>query len=279
MLSAVRYIHKGTIIDLIYIDAKIPYLEVHKNKDINGCPKSHLHDKLTIIALKKGYLQLNLKNSSIILKEKQIAVINPFEIHSAIKINENSSNLYSVYFDTNWIVKLQQDIYDTKVYTPFIKSIIQNEKIYKEFINMCETIVSDTFYIEKEEKIIEFLSMIMVHDHTKPDTFSEPNSLVLDIKSYIDENINKNLTLEILSYEFLVTTFHIIRIFNQEFGLTPYQYILNAKINLSKKLLSQNYSIAQVAVDCGFNDQSHLYKYFKQVFSITPKEYQQSIKR
>jgi AraC-like DNA-binding protein len=108
---------------------------------------------------------------------------------------------------------------------------------------------------------------------------SKKDGLVFDIKKYIDTNINTNLTLEMLSKEFLVTPFYIIKIFKQEFGFTPYQYILNAKINLSKKLISHNNSIAEVALECGFNDQSHLYKYFKQVFSITPKEYQKSIKR
>ena len=77
----------------------MPYIELQKNQNINGCPKSHLHDKLTIVALGKGHLKLNLKNNQIVLKENQIAIINPFEIHSAIKINENSSNLYSAYFD------------------------------------------------------------------------------------------------------------------------------------------------------------------------------------
>ena len=35
--------------------------------------------------------------------------------------------------------------------------------------------------------------------------------------------------------------------------------------------------ISEVALTLGFNDQSHLYKYFKQVFSISPKEYQKSL--
>jgi AraC-like DNA-binding protein len=36
-------------------------------------------------------------------------------------------------------------------------------------------------------------------------------------------------------------------------------------------------SISEVALNVGFNDQSHLYKYFKQIFSISPKEYQDSL--
>jgi len=238
-----------------------------------------LHDKLTLVALENGSLNLNLKDKQFILQKNQLAIINPFEIHSAIKIDKNSSNLYSLYFNISWIVKLQQDIFNTEDYIPFKKPIIYDKKIYIKFINLCQSIFLDGFCIEKEEKIINFLSIIMMENSIKPISFSKPDNLAFDIKNYIDSNIDMNLTLEILSKEFLITPFHIIRIFKQEFGLTPYQYILNAKINLSKKLLSQNNSIADVALECGFNDQSHLYKYFKQVFSITPKEYQKSLQK
>jgi len=69
-----RYIHKGVLINQIYISNSLPYIELHKNQNINGCPKSHLHDKLTFVALEKGNLKINLKNNQMILKEKQIAI-------------------------------------------------------------------------------------------------------------------------------------------------------------------------------------------------------------
>ena len=220
-----------------------------------------------------------MKNKQVVLKENQIAIINPFEIHSAIKIDSNSTNLYSIYFDLDWIIKLQKDIFGVNYYIEFDNNIIFDEKIYLEFLNLCKMIFSDTFCIQKEENIIKFLSNIIIKNHKKPILIVTKNNLVYDIKNYIDNNINENLTLELLSKEFLLTSFHIIRIFKQEFKLSPYQYILNAKINLCKKLLSQNISISEVALQCGFNDQSHLYKYFKQVFSITPRQYQKSLKK
>ena len=108
-------------------------------------------------------------------------------------------------------------------------------------------------------------------------TIQPTNILTCEIKTFIDKNITHNLTLEDISKEFLISPFHLIRLFKKELNLTPYQYILNKKINLAKELLSKGTNIAEVAVLVGFNDQSHLYKYFKQVFSISPKEYQVSL--
>ena len=59
--------------------------------------------------------------------------------------------------------------------------------------------------------------------------------------------------------------------------MTPHQYILSQRLNHAKELLLQGENIAEVALHCGFSDQSHLYKYFKEVFGISPKAYQNSL--
>jgi len=66
-------------------------------------------------------------------------------------------------------------------------------------------------------------------------------------------------------------------IFKKEFGLPIHSYILNKKVHLARKLISQNIPISQVAQTAGFFDQSHLNKSFKRVFQLTPKEYQKNI--
>lgn len=248
------------------------------NKDINGCPKSHIHDKLAIVALQHGNIKLHFKENQLILKEKDIAIINPYQIHSASKIDTNSDGLYALYLDKDWIEKLQVNLFSSNEYISFPKNIITNIKVYNDFISLCKNIFSIDFDIKKEEQIIQFVSKLMINNCKKE--LSKPkNILVDDIRNYIDKNMNSNLTLENISKQFLITPFHLIRIFKKELNLTPYQYILNHKIYLAKELLSKDNNISEVAQKAGFNDQSHLYKYFKQVFSISPKEYKDSFKK
>jgi len=269
-------LYRGININKTYKSDKLPFLELTFNKDINGCPKSHIHDKLTIIALKNGNIKLHLKNNELILQKRNIAVINPYQIHCASKMNENSNGLYSLYLDKDWIEELQNNLFGVCESILFVKNIIDDINIYNEFLILCKNLFSDTFSINKEEQIIQFISKLMMQNCDKL-VINSKNILACDIKTYIDENINSNLSLEDISKQFLITPFHLIRIFKKELNLTPYQYILNQKINLAKELLSKNISISQVSLDTGFNDQSHLYKYFKQTFSISPKEYQKSL--
>ena len=181
-----------------------------------------------------------------------------------------------MYLDRDWIEKLQYDLFGTKIYIPFTKTLIDDITLHHNFLTLCKNLFEEGICFEKEERIVEFISKLMIVNCTKKVQESK-NIFVDDIKTYIDKNIEQNLSLEKISKEFLITPFHLIRVFKKELHLTPYQYILNKKINLAKELLSQKISISEVSISIGFSDQSHLYKYFKQTFSISPKEYQDSL--
>jgi AraC-like DNA-binding protein len=67
-----------------------------------------------------------------------------------------------------------------------------------------------------------------------------------------------------------LTESHFIRAFHLEFGLPPHAYHLRLRLALAVELLSSGLSVATVANECGFADQSHLSRKFKEVYGLTP---------
>ncbi len=50
-----------------------------------------------------------------------------------------------------------------------------------------------------------------------------------------------------------LSIYHFYRSFKMVYGLTPYQYIIEKRMELAKKLLSdQSMTITAIAVECGF---------------------------
>ncbi|MFW2044477.1 helix-turn-helix transcriptional regulator, partial [Acinetobacter sp. ULE_I053] len=79
-----------------------------------------------------------------------------------------------------------------------------------------------------------------------------------------DMDHNKQmLYLEDLSQSLGISRYAIIRLFKNNFGLTPHEYQLNQKINIARNRLKYGESIIQVANDLGFTDQSHFNNLFK----------------
>ncbi len=67
---------------------------------------------------------------------------------------------------------------------------------------------------------------------------------------------------------------HFRRSFKQCFKMSPQEFILQNRLRRAAKLLTQSdLSIAIVAMDCGFADQSHFSRQFGRFFGETPRRY------
>ena len=73
------------------------------------------------------------------------------------------------------------------------------------------------------------------------------------------------------------STYHFCRLFKKTTGMTPYQYVMQQRIELGKQLLKENSSIAEIALSCGFASQSSFTTAFRKYVGVTPKTYRQKI--
>lgn len=71
-----------------------------------------------------------------------------------------------------------------------------------------------------------------------------------------------------------MSKYHFIRIFNEQYGMTPHQYVINCRLHRVKQQLKQGYQTTKIALELGFSDINHLNRQFRRVFGITPHQYQ-----
>ncbi|MEH1829264.1 MAG: AraC family transcriptional regulator [Nostoc sp.] len=96
------------------------------------------------------------------------------------------------------------------------------------------------------------------------------------ITDYIHDYLYQDLKLIELSTIAQLSPYYFLRLFKQRMGITPHQYILQRRIEKAKHLLQHsNLSIADIATQTGFSDQSHLTKCFKRQVGVTPKQLRQ----
>lgn len=69
----------------------------------------------------------------------------------------------------------------------------------------------------------------------------------------------------------------INRLFRQQFGLPPYEYLLQCRLRLAAQRLRESaQSLADIAYEAGFADQSHLQRLFRRAYGTTPQAYRQA---
>ena len=100
---------------------------------------------------------------------------------------------------------------------------------------------------------------------------------LLQVLDYIDAHLGREIELTDLAQLVDISQFHFSRLFKQSLGLSPYQYLLQQRIERAKQLLKQtDRLIVDIALECGFNSHSHLSKQFRQFTGMTPKAYRVS---
>jgi AraC family transcriptional regulator len=64
---------------------------------------------------------------------------------------------------------------------------------------------------------------------------------------------------------------HFMRAFKETTGLPPHRWMLTERVKRAKHLLDENdLSVAEIALECGFTDQSHLTRVFSRSVGTTP---------
>ena len=70
--------------------------------------------------------------------------------------------------------------------------------------------------------------------------------------------------------------FRLSRQFQQQFGCTPHAYLVQLRLRAARRLLACGRAPAQVAIDVGFSDQSHLGRWFQRVYRMAPAAYRRA---
>lgn len=97
---------------------------------------------------------------------------------------------------------------------------------------------------------------------------------VQDIISFIDHMYLTDLSLQEISSVSFLSKYYIMRLFKSVTGYSIHEYMMQKRILLAQKLLIEDdRSIIEIALSCGFSNLSNFYRVFKNITSITPRQY------
>lgn len=132
------------------------------------------------------------------------------------------------------------------------------------------------------ESLFTALAVRLIHKYSvcKPQILAQSNGLskyrLRQVIDYINAHLDRNLSLLDLAEVAGMSQSHFTRLFKQSMGITPYQYLIQQRVERAKQLLRQRpMAIADVALQCGFANQTHLSKCFRQLIGTTPKAYRE----
>jgi AraC family transcriptional regulator len=103
-----------------------------------------------------------------------------------------------------------------------------------------------------------------------------PRHKLRAVIDYIHEHLDAELSLDHLAAIAHLSPYHFARVFKNSTGLPPHQYVIARRVERAKELLRgrNRPSLAEVAAEVGFSDQSHFTRHFRRLVGITPRRFQ-----
>ncbi|GJM60718.1 helix-turn-helix domain-containing protein [Persicobacter diffluens] len=124
----------------------------------------------------------------------------------------------------------------------------------------------------------ELLIRILQHEkkaqYEKGEQAIYSNNRVAFIMQYIQQHLDEPLDIKTLSQKVYMSESHFHRVFKNEVGISPIEYLIEKRISKARNLLQNpEIPIKEVYLACGFNNISYFNRQFKRKNHCSPKTF------
>jgi AraC-like DNA-binding protein len=268
--------------DVYNLDFNLIYISKSKfENDWHITPHQHPFTEIFFITHGKGFFQID--DQLVRVTESDLIVINPNCSHTEKSMSSDDPLEYIVFGVNNLAIASLPNILNNddilfNGYRVINFNNKRNDLLY--YLNaLLKELDDKKVNYELACKNLLTLFLISVVRNTTSNIFiSETPEKVsvecMKIKNYIDSHYSENITLDFLSNLTYINKFHLVHLFTKEMGISPINYLINKRIDESKKLLSTtNYSIRDISSIVGFSNSSYFSQMFKKIAGISPKTF------
>ena len=168
----------------------------------------------------------------------------------------------------------------TMTATPTFKaSVVRDPDGARLFADAHAALEQDPDALAGEELLLRaYARMLALHADIQPASLGREPGPMARVRHAIEQRYAEPLTLAELAGIAGVSTYHLIRAFRAEVGLTPHAYLVDVRVRRARELLRRNAAPAEIALAVGFADQAHLTRAFKARIGVPPGAYRLALR-
>lgn len=267
------------------------FITSHINFTEPDAPKSKSFLKIIFIESGTGIFFLNDKKHT--YKNRDILMVPAYGNYSIEEYQETCLSTYA-FLDPfsaenkltdclNWFNRI-----DTQQHLPHVFDRKKSEAKYDHRLiwNMYESIKKE--YQKKRlfhSNLISAMAIICLRTAvrnlrktSKSQPTHEDATFINDLINYIESHVHEpaNVRVTALAKTFNMPKSSLSHFFKKNTGKSIYHYVLMNRLDRTKKKLENtDFTVAQIANQLGFTDESHLTRMFKKYFKTTPRAYRE----
>ncbi|UBM23265.1 AraC family transcriptional regulator [Pseudomonas sp. p1(2021b)] len=261
----------------IWRDPALPFVESRRACHSRACYKAHSHPTFSIGAVDSGLSDFTGAGEGHERLTPGTLVLVPAQrVHACNPLPGQAWSYQMLHLDAQWLqqLRLEAGVAASEPGAP--ARISRSASVYRRFCQLNELLFSGAGPTEKEAALVAFIGDLDLAAHDTLDAAPVPTLEVPALRELlerIEAQGSAEMSLGQLAAQAGLGRYQLIRTLRAATGLTPHAYLLNARVNRARRLLSQGMALAEVAYELGFADQAHFQRVFKAHAGVTPGRY------
>ena len=236
---------------------------------------AHRHDTYTIGLTLSGIQSFTYRGAERASYPGQIVVLHPDEQHDGRAGDDAAFRYRAAYISPADI----QDVLDGQA-LPFVDGGVSvDARLQRAATALLGDYTRPLSRIEHQDALYDLALALQAAGGAAVAIKQANRRAAAEARDYIEAHLARGVSLEDLERATGHRRWQLSRDFRALFGASPYRYLSLRRLDLARRMMREGGAVAEIAYECGFSDQSHFGRAFKQAYGLTPKAWLRAVRR
>lgn len=267
-----------------WVPADVQGLEAQQS---SHTPRSHFaahaHDTFSLVCMDEGAQAMRLRGQTVVADAGRLLAVGAGEMHCGAAADARAGWSYRIlYVDPALLAEAGAEAGVRGQRVPdFGVTLLSDAALTRDFSRTFAALTRPGVpTLEREEQVLGLL-VRLVSRHAATPRSARPRAPcapgVRRARALLEASVTRNVSLQELARVARLSPWHLVRAFHDQLGQTPQVYLRSLRVREAQRQLATGAALAEVALACGFTDQSHLTRQFTRTLGVTPGEYRAAV--
>lgn len=239
----------------------------------------HTHDAFCFGVMYDGAQDSAYGRKHRVTEAGDVMLVNPGEVHDGLPLGDGGRSFRTIYVEPDLVYEAARE---AGVATDNNLEVAPSAARDRELVGIIDALHrgyrSSEGRLGTDGLLVALLCRIVRHHGTErvAERFNASAAVALAQQVLADDPLADH-NLDDLAVLCGLSKFHFLRSFKRAYGLSPYAYLMQRRLQRGMVYLRCGESVAQAGLAAGFYDQSHFTRHFKKTYGTSPGEVREAL--
>ncbi|MFJ4053855.1 AraC family ligand binding domain-containing protein [Pseudomonas sp. NPDC089743] len=238
----------------------------------------HWHESFLVGVTEQGVQQFHCRRTRHHSTPGQVFLLEPGDIHDGDAPTAEGFTYSTLYLEPTWLEAELRVLFEqapSDSLPSFADTLCDDRQLACATTLAFQAVHGGELRIVRQTATDDLLSCLTGHLHWRKRLNPDPRLPLTAqrARDYLHAHLDQDIGLDDLALACGVDRFRLTRAFKAAFGLAPHAYLIQLRLARARRLLAQGRTPTEVAMALGFADQSHLGRWFRRAYRLTPADY------